>query len=156
MTNIRMQIHTARIQQALATDAGIWADTVGQKIANEAQRRCPVDEGRLRGSITHAVTAGPGRVTVVVGSPLQYAVYQHEGTGIYGPNHRPIVPVQAKALKFPSPKQMGPLRPGQRQKPKSQRGFVFAKSVKGVPPSPFLTDALDTIMVGALITDHRH
>lgn len=73
----------------------------------------------------------PGGVTGRVGTDLEYGLYQHEGTGIYGPRGRPITPVRRQFLKFPR---------------KGGSGFVFARSVKGVKPTKFLTRALRKVV----------
>lgn len=143
-----VELHRQNISSVMATAAGRWGERVGRQIANAAKARCPVDDGRLRSSITHLVTARPGGgVIVQVGSPLAYARWRHEGTGIYGPHRTPIVPVTAKALKFKgSGRVIGPLRPGQSRPSKSNRGgFIFRTSVKGSPGSPFLADALEEV-----------
>ena len=57
-----------------------------------------------------------------------HALYQHEGTGIYGPKGRPIRPKRAKLLSWIDPST------GQR---------VFAKEVRGTPAKKFLTRAID-------------
>ncbi|MBF6298215.1 HK97 gp10 family phage protein [Nocardia amamiensis] len=138
------EIHHARIAAAMATAAGQWGERIGRQIANRAKEQCPVDEGRLRSSITHLVTVNPGgSVTVRVGSPLAYARYRHEGTGLYGPHHARIVPVTAQALKFRQPRIVGPFQPGARQLPVNRRPFVFARSVRGSVGYPFLTLALE-------------
>jgi hypothetical protein len=122
---------------------------------NAAKVRCPVDEGRLRSSIGFAVNVLPNQVRVRVGSALEYARYVHEGTGIYGPKRTPIVPVTAKALKFEPGRRMGPLPRGGRNAARGRRGGpVFAASVKGSPPNPFLSDALEDVM-GRGITRRR-
>lgn len=63
-----------------------------------------------------------GGCTVVVGYQTAYALFQHEGTGIFGPTGKPIVPVEKKALSWVG-------KDGVRR---------FAKSVKGVRPRKFL------------------
>ncbi|MEU4675304.1 hypothetical protein AB0F91_47085 [Amycolatopsis sp. NPDC023774] len=60
------------------------------------------------------------------------------GTGVYV-GRGPIRPRNAKFLVF-KPKNMGPVRAGGRG---SRGGYVFAKQVKGVPPSPYLLRALE-------------
>jgi hypothetical protein len=151
-----VEINRAQLQATLGTAGGQWGNRTGRQIVNAAKRNCPVDEGRLRSSINYVVTITPRRVVVNVGSPLEYAIYIHNGTGIYGPKHTPIRPVTAKALKFETPKGMGPMRPGQRRAAKGRRGYVFARSVRGVPPSPFLSDALEEVMGRQNITrPHR-
>lgn len=52
-----------------------------------------------------------------------YAGYHQDGTGIYGPHHQRIVPVQARALRFPGP-----------------GGVIFARSVEGVPRRRMVPD----------------
>ncbi len=137
---VRVEIHRANMQQATRQAAARWAHRVGTRVTAEAKQRCPVDEGTLRASITHVVEVGDGHAKVTVGSPLPYAEYFHTGTGIYGPHATPIVPVQAKALKF---RWDGP---GGAVRSKDKRGWNFARSVKGMRPNPFLADALEAVM----------
>lgn len=118
-----------------------WAHRVGTRVVAEAKDRCPVDEGALRSSIDYTTAVDAQKAHVTVGSPLEYAQYVHEGTGIYGPKQTPIVPVDKKALKF----RWEPTD-GRPTKSKDKRGFVFFKSVKGQPPQPFLADALRAVM----------
>lgn len=60
----------------------------------------------------------------VVGSNLYYARYVHDGTGLYGPLRRKIVPKTRKALHWP-----GAAHP--------------VKSVKGMRARPFLAEAAE-------------
>jgi hypothetical protein len=60
---------------------------------------------------------------------VRYARWVHNGTGIYGPRHRPIKPKRAKALRFKG-RRFG------------KSGWVYARQVKGMKPNPFLEDAL--------------
>lgn len=49
-------------------------------VENDAKRRCPVDSGQLRNSITHEVIDGNvGRV----GTNVEYAPYVEYGTGLF-------------------------------------------------------------------------
>ncbi len=57
-----------------------------------------------------------------------HALYQHEGTGIYGPKGRPIRPVRARMLTWIDPDT------GRR---------VWAKEVRGTPATKFLEKAID-------------
>lgn len=150
------ELHHANIDAAMNRAAVQWGDRVGQAIVNQARANCPTDDGRLKASIAHLVTLGNDRVTIRVGSPLEYAKWVHRGTGIYGPHGKPIVPVTAKALKFRTGKMMGPLPRGVKNAPKNRRPFVFAKSVKGSPPSPFLSDALKDVFGSAVVRDTPH
>lgn len=142
------EIHHANIQSVMSTAAGQWGERIGRQIANAAKWHCPVDEGRLRASITHLVTAQPGGGVIVrVGSPLVYARWRHEGTGIYGPHGTPIVPVSKQALKF-KPNITGPMRPGESRK---SNVFIFRRSVKGTPGLPFLTKALEDVFGPSIV-----
>jgi hypothetical protein len=97
------------------------------RVQSGAKRRAPVRKGRLRSSINAEMHPGPmGRVSTHV----SYAQYIMRGTGVYGPRHAPIVPKRAKFLKF---------------KPKGKSKFVYARSVKGIKPNPFLKNALNDI-----------
>lgn len=52
-------------------------------IEADGKRNCPVQDGRLRSSITHSVTETEEQVAGRVGTNVGYAPYVHEGTGIY-------------------------------------------------------------------------
>lgn len=52
-------------------------------VQNEARRLAPVDRGRLRSSITHELAVEGGELVARVGTNVEYAMYVHEGTGIY-------------------------------------------------------------------------
>lgn len=97
------------------------------RVENRAKELVGVDLGRLRSSITTDVRADSKGLVGRVGSNVEYALHHHEGTGIYGPRGRPITPKTASVLRF---------------KPKGSSTFVFARSVRGSKPNPFLADAL--------------
>lgn len=83
----------------------------------------PVDEGRLAGSFTlDQVSDEEWRIA----TDVLYALFVHEGTGIYGPTGMPITPVSASVLVF-----------------QGDAGMVFAKSVSGSPPNPYVDRAMD-------------
>lgn len=48
-------------------------------VENDAKRKCPVDTGQLRASITHEVEGQTG----IVGTNIEYAPYVEYGTGIH-------------------------------------------------------------------------
>ncbi len=62
-----------------------------------------------------------------VGTNVFYALFVHEGTGIYGPKGVPITPKRAKFLRW---------------RKKQGGGYVYAKIVKGMRPNPFLKNAI--------------
>lgn len=111
----------------------------------EAARNVRRDTGALAASLESTVNVYSGRLVVGrVGSSLHYARYMHEGTGIYGPRHAPIYPLWTKALRFKPGRMIGPLPAGKRgSSPEKRGGWVFARSVKGVPPHPFLVEAFE-------------
>jgi phage gpG-like protein len=126
MATITHQIHPNTVQVLLTSPSGgVTRDMLrrGLKVQMRAKTLCPVDTGRLRSSITLKIQADG----IVIGTNVTYAPFVHEGTGIYGPRHTPILPKRGRYLVF-TPK--GATRP------------VFARSVRGVPPRPFLRMAL--------------
>lgn len=117
-------------------------NTQSKQVANAARRIAPSKSGRMRSTIGSNVTVEGTKVIGRIGSPLEYALYRHEGTGIYGPKGTPIVPVSAKLLRFPSSGTFGPLAHGQ-VKASGAGVIVYARSVRGVPRMPFLVYALE-------------
>lgn len=84
-----------------------------------------VNTGKLRASIVaRRVRNGRKGVFYEIGSPLKYAIYQHEGT------QGPIYPRRAKVLRF---------------KPGGSGTFIFRPKVKGVDAKRFLTRALERL-----------
>lgn len=82
-----------------------------------------VDTGAMRNSIVgRRIRSGRAGVWYEVGSPLPYAIYQHEGT------KTPILPRRAKVLRF-----------------KAGGAYIFRPRVRGVTAAPFLTDALKSL-----------
>lgn len=130
MARVNLQIRQAAVRALLIDPDGPVADDLmrrGRNVAYYARRYAPVDTGRLRASIESRLVQYNGNIAVLVGTNVNYAMYQHEGTGIYGPRARPIVPKNARALRFI---------------PKGSSTYVFAKSVRGTPPTFFLRRAL--------------
>lgn len=93
-----------------------------------------VNTGLLRNSISTHLISHPQGLAVRVGTGVYYALWVHDGTGIYGPRRMKIVPRSAHALVFRS-KIYG-------AKTGRWRGFVVVKSVKGMRGNPFLKEAL--------------
>lgn len=87
----------------------------------DARRNCPVEDGRLRSSITHAVESSDTAASGRVGTNVEYAPYVHEGTGIYAADGN------------------GRKTPWVYEDPKTgERIFTH-----GQKPQPFLRDAMD-------------
>lgn len=138
---VTTRLNRPEIAQFLYTDAGPvtrGARKLGQKVQREATFLAPKDTGRLASSITVVVGSAPGFVYAEVGSRLFYALWRHEGTGIYGAG-RPIRPRSAKFMRFQPRRAAGrtanPLRP-----------YVYARQVKGTPGKPYLVSALVGVM----------
>lgn len=134
MSSVRHHYNPAAMHAILSSPNGGLAQNMFkravavQKQAKLNLQRPParVDSGNLRASITIIPFLYRSYPAFKVGSPLKYARWVHDGTGIYGPHHQPIKPTHAKVLAWPG----------------NAGEFVFAKSVKGMPPNPFLRDAL--------------
>jgi hypothetical protein len=130
MPGVRVIIHEVEMRRLLSSPSGpVIRDMLrrGVRVQAKARRFVGVDTGRLRSSITVSLVAAGTKIAVRVGTNVQYALWHHEGTGIYGPRHQPIRPVRAKVLVF---------------KPKGSSVTVFARQVRGQPGTKFLTRAL--------------
>lgn len=137
---MRVRVNQAEYRRLTQSPAGPvvrQADRIGRRTVNQAKRNVKVDDGHLRASIDHSLTVSSRRVTMRAGSPLDYGLYLHEGTGLYGPKRRVIRPVSAKFLRF---EVKGP-GPGGRVPAKGRRAVVFAKFVRGVKPDKWLVRA---------------
>lgn len=139
-TEIRHHMNEAAVNRLLnSRDGPVARDLLrrGHRVGAVAKRKCPVDHGRLRSSITVALAPGSsGGVVCQVGTDVKYARWVHDGTGIYGPRKARIYPTTARAMVFTPRKSSGAFiaRKG--------RVTVFAKSTKGMKGTPFLKDAL--------------
>ena len=124
-----VRIDQAALRRLLTSQQGPVAAELTRRairVQNDAKRRCPVDTGRLRSSVSHELRQSTRGLLARVGTNVSYALDVHEGTGIYGPRRRPIRPKRAKVLRF-----------------KGRGGrIVYTKQVKGMRPRPFLRDAL--------------
>jgi hypothetical protein len=145
-------VSTFRVNQA-AVDALLRSrsgpvvrhvEQIVQAVRSEAVRNVKRDTGTLAASHQATVNVYGNLVVGRVGTPLHYARYLHEGTGIYGPKGRPIYPVSAKVLRFKPGRMIGPLPPGKAGTSPENRGdWIFARSVRGVPPHPWLVEAFE-------------
>lgn len=83
--------HKDEFEKLLAQKIPVALEAIGEFVQGEAGdelERSPtrVDTGHLRGSIDYHVDAQ--EEAVYIGTNVEYAVYVHEGTGIYHPNGR--------------------------------------------------------------------
>ena len=113
----------------------------GNAVQRAAKRLCPADTGTLRRSITLEMEKQDGLPVAVVGSNLPYAIFVHQGTGLYSKNGaRLIRPVNKRVLRWPAVNNSGK---GRRRYAGGQTaGYVYSMTSKGSPGRPFLTDAL--------------
>lgn len=94
-----------------------------------ARLQAPVKTGRLRNSIDVIVKD----TKAVIFTNVKYGVYVHQGTGIYGPQRQPIVPVKKKIMATTS-------NPGWGTK-NAAGYYIIGKSVKGQKANPFMERA---------------
>lgn len=140
----RITLHQDEIDRLMRSEDGAVVqkiDRYTRRTETAAKRRAPVDNGKLRASITSQTDIQGKRIVGTIWTPVFYAIYQHEGTGVYAGNG-PIKPKNGKFLVF-KPKQGHPQGKGRKG---GKGGLVFARQVKGVPPNPFLEDALKSVV----------
>ncbi len=124
----RVVMDDAGLAELLSPTGPVAQDLLrrGLKVEARAVDLCPVDSGRLRGSISHDnVEQDADGLVIRVGTNVEYAEDVEVGTGLFGPHHEVIRPKTAKALRF-----------------EVNGEVLFAKSVKGRPATPFLRPAL--------------
>ena len=110
---------------AATTDTGVkMARRASRLFVQTARGRAPRRTGALADSIReHPPVVTPTRVTVRVTCDAEYGEYQDQGTGIYGPQGRPITPKKPGGLLvFDWP---------------AAGGVVFARKVRGTEPTRF-------------------
>lgn len=72
-------------------------------------------------------------LTVYIGTSVKYAIWVHDGTGLYGPKHAMIKPKTQRYMRF---------------KPKNSTRYVYARETKGMVGNPFLLKALEAAKIG--------
>lgn len=128
--SIKVKINTTSFMRELFNPGGpLFVDMYrrGRRVQARARQLAPRDTGRLQASIFTMTQRRGRKFTTYIYSDLHYALFQHEGTGIYGPRGRMIVARPGKVFVFRS-KQTGQL--------------VFTTRVRGVKPTKFLERAL--------------
>lgn len=135
--HITHRLNQSELDRLLKSPNGAVAKDLlrrGLRVESQAKRNLGgvdgpkrVDTGRLRASIATQLVTIRGWPAVRVGTNVGYAIWVHDGTGIFGPRHTPILPVRAKRLRFV---------------PRGQSKPVYARQVKGMEPNRFLLNAL--------------
>lgn len=141
--SIDFQLNRGELVALLNSSQGPATEAImrhGNRVLNRARQLCPVDEGRLRASLTLEIRITSAGPVARIGSNLDYARFVHEGTGVYGPRHTEIVPVNASVLRWPTKNNSG--SGTRRFAAGATGGYTFSMHVKGSPPRPFLLQAL--------------
>jgi len=137
MSRVEIEIDEAAVDRLLRSPEGDVGQAVRRVVVaarNVAVAKAPVDNGPLRGSLRTEFEYGSRYVRGWVYSNLEYALYVHEGTGIYGPKGRPIKPKRGQYLVFEAR--------NARRTPGGRGNLVFARQVRGQRPQRFLLEAL--------------
>lgn len=94
-------------------------------VQNDAKRGAPVDTGRLRASVTHALDSRPVPLYATVGTNVKYALEVHDGR---------------KPGTMPPPREIAKWAKRHNMNP-----YAVARAIerRGTPPHPFLTDAIE-------------
>lgn len=145
----RQELDEAALTKLLnSPTGGTMRDLIrrGLRVQATAKRLCHGDTGRLRGSIDWVATFRVRLIrrtpVVEIGTNVKYALWVHEGTGVYGPRGTPIVPTSARYLVFTI--KGGARRDAHGRFVKGARGskVIKIRSVKGQEGTHFLRDAL--------------
>lgn len=75
--------NTDEVIEAIGIALGRSLEAVGLEAESDAAALCPVDTGRLRNSITHAIDGE--EKAAYIGTNVEYAEYVHNGTSTHKP-----------------------------------------------------------------------
>lgn len=101
--NVRIEINGSALNRLLRNPSGpVARDMIkrGNRVRSAAKRRINSRTGTLARSLSVDVVIAGGAAGARIGTDLYYARFVHDGTGIYGPSHRPIRPQRGRALSF--------------------------------------------------------
>lgn len=70
--------NTEQVTSAITSALEAALEEIGLVAEGYAKKLCPVDTGRLRNSITHAISTD--EKATYIGTNVEYAPYVHEGT----------------------------------------------------------------------------
>jgi hypothetical protein len=132
------RLDTAAINLLLRGQSGATVKNMlqrGKRVEGEAKRLAKTDRGRLRTSIHASLVESQGVTGVQIGSNLKYAIWVHEGTGIYGPQGQMIRSPRGKVMVY-RPRKFN--ASGRRIK----SGKIFIQKSRGQKPNRFLADAM--------------
>jgi len=126
---VRIKFYDEAITMLMRSPDGLlgrWMYDQGTKVQLAAIRQCPKRTNKLSESIVKRWNPTLNGQMMTIAALQPYALFVHEGTGIYGPRGAPIVPTTAKALRW-----FG-----------SDGQPIFARSVKGMRGTKYLADNL--------------
>lgn len=141
---VDVDLNHAEIQRFLYTRTGPMvrnAERLGHRVQRVARRRVDSDSGKLAASIRVEVGTAPGFIWASVGTPLEYGIWHHEGTGVYA-GRGYIRARRARVMRFKPGKTPKPMTSGYRPAAVDGRPYVYRERVKGQPPNRYLTSAL--------------
>jgi hypothetical protein len=145
VSSVRHVFNDAQLRYIVSSPIGPAAKDLlkrGARVESRAKRNLAggggrpkrIDTGHLRASIGTNLLVRPDGLAVRVGTGVHYALWVHDGTGLYGPKHTVIRPKHGKVLVYRS------LIYG--AKKGKYAGKVVVTYVRGMKPNPFLKDAL--------------
>lgn len=76
--SVRIESNVDEVTEALEEKVEAWLEAIGLDAEGTAAQKAPVDTGRLKDSISHAVV--PSEKAVYIGTNVEYAPYQEFGT----------------------------------------------------------------------------
>lgn len=128
MANVKITIRRVPVFELLYAPTGDVHNLV-ERTTNAVHiavlREAPVMTGAMIATLNKDIRVAPGRsVRGIVESDDEAALWVQQGTGLFGPQHRPIVPRRSRVLRWPDRRRGS--------------GFVYAKSVAGQEPNPFM------------------
>lgn len=141
MARVTVTMHHGAIEAFLRAPDGPVHREVSSKLRKTeaiAVATAPVDEGRLKNARTSEVRDEGSRLVGRLEFLVDYAIFVIKGTGIFGPEGRPIRAKRGEYLVFRG-------RDGR---------LVYARQVKGQRPNPFLVNALKAGASPWPVTEH--
>ena len=94
--NLGEEAH-ALISEGFRTQTDPYGDRWKDKVISDGRSALSGATSRLKNFAPAVIS----RLGFRISSTVNYAVFHQGGTGIYGPRHRRIVPIKAKALRIP-------------------------------------------------------
>lgn len=143
----KVVVNAGALRALLADPNGAVAQIIWQKannIATVAKTLAPRGPtGDLRKTTQATVAIENGVPVGTIASNKEYAIFVHEGTGIYGPKKEVIRPRQAKALQWPV---TNPGKGRRRYKGGKTQAYNYAKFVRGQKGVPYLKMAMERVL----------